>query len=138
MNVYMQRWNDPVIFAKSWRILVCRYRPRALPKASETWDVWFSELAPSPQLHADAYGKNRKFPISHVEYCRRYLKEMNTKISRDLILCISKLVVEGNSITLLCSSACTNEDLCHRSLLKELIMQACLGLRKTRQIEEEK
>jgi hypothetical protein len=33
----------------------------------------------------------------------------------------------GETITLLCSSACTRESRCHRSLLKELIDAAAQG-----------
>jgi uncharacterized protein YeaO (DUF488 family) len=42
-----KRWNDPSEPDDGLRLLVCRYRPRALPKAKETWDEWWRELAPS-------------------------------------------------------------------------------------------
>src|SRR4051794_28877818 len=44
MGILTKRWNDPITNADGWRILVCHYRPRALKKEFETWDVWFSEL----------------------------------------------------------------------------------------------
>jgi uncharacterized protein YeaO (DUF488 family) len=104
-----------------WRVLICRYRPRALPKKDETWDVWFSQLGPSPKLHADAYGKNREKPLEWPQYVRRYLREMKNKHSRDLINCLARMVSCGAKLTLLCSSACLDEHHCHRSLLKKLI-----------------
>jgi len=37
---------------------------------------------------------------------------------------LARRVARGETITLLCSSACVREDRCHRSLLKALIEQA--------------
>src|SRR5579872_2276674 len=42
-----RRWNDPKKKGDGMRLLVCRYRPRALPKSDETWDLWWSHLGPS-------------------------------------------------------------------------------------------
>ena len=122
MSIFTKRWNDPYSAADGWRILICRYRPRALKKADETWHTWFSSLGPSKKLHADAYGKNRAAPITFEQYKRRYLTEMQKNIPNNLIVCLARIVALGGKITLLCSSACTNENKCHRSLLKELIL----------------
>jgi uncharacterized protein YeaO (DUF488 family) len=118
MPLKTKRWNDPREPDDGFRLLICRYRPRALPKAKETWDDWCSALGPSTKLHADFYGKHG-LPISLTEYRHRYLDEM--KQQTEIIDELACMVAEGKTITLLCSSACVNEAKCHRSLLRELI-----------------
>jgi uncharacterized protein YeaO (DUF488 family) len=113
-----KRWNDPHEPDDGFRLLICRYRPRALPKKDETWDLWWKQLGPSPELHADFYGKNGP-PISLEEYTRRYLEEM--KEQQESIDVLAEKVAAGKTITLLCSSACTDPAHCHRTLLKGLI-----------------
>jgi uncharacterized protein YeaO (DUF488 family) len=102
------------------RILVCRYRPRALPKKKETWALWWPQLGPSKELHAAFYGKEGA-PIGWEEYRRRYLAEMQGQEQQDSIAVLAEEVGKGKTITLLCSSACTDEAHCHRTLLKGLI-----------------
>lgn len=120
-EVRTRRWNDRRKRGDGMRILICRYRPRALPKADETWDLWWKELGPSKELHAAYYGKHGQTPISWSEYEHRYLKEMDEQKERISVL--AEKVAEGKTITLLCSSACTDESHCHRTLLKRLIEQ---------------
>jgi uncharacterized protein YeaO (DUF488 family) len=118
MPIRTRRWNDPKKRGDGWRILICRYRPRALPKADETWDKWYPDLGPSKDLHAAFYGKQGE-PISWEEYRRRYLEEMKER--QEMIDFLAELVAEGKTVTLLCSSACTKPSHCHRTLLKQLI-----------------
>ena len=118
MPIRTRRWNDPEEPGDGRRVLVCRYRPRALPKKDETWDAWLKQLGPSRELHADYYGKHGP-PITWNEYRTRYLKEM--KEQQALIAELAAEVAEGKTITLLCSSACDDEAKCHRTLLKRLI-----------------
>jgi uncharacterized protein YeaO (DUF488 family) len=118
MPLKTKRWNDPIEPDDGFRVLICRYRPRALPKKDETWDVWYKDLGPSKELHAAFYGKHGP-PIGWDEYRRRYLDEMREQ--RELIEGLAELVSEGKTITLLCSSACEDASHCHRTLLKQLI-----------------
>jgi uncharacterized protein YeaO (DUF488 family) len=120
-----RRWNDPKKKGDGWRILICRYRPRALPKSDETWDNWYKDLGPSKELHGDFYGKHGP-PITWDQYRTRYLEEM--KQQRESIDQLARLHAEGKTITLLCSSACTDPHHCHRTLLKELIESAAASL----------
>jgi uncharacterized protein YeaO (DUF488 family) len=114
-----RRWNDPKKKGDGMRLLVCRYRPRALPKSDETWDLWWKHLGPSKELHAAFYGKHGQTPINWDEYRRRYLEEMQAQ--QESIDMLAEKVAAGQTITLLCSSACTDETHCHRSLLRQLI-----------------
>lgn len=118
MPVKTKRWCDPTEKDDGYRLLVCRYRPRGVRKDAESWDGWCAELGPSRELHAEVYGKQGQ-AIPWSEFSQRYLQEM--KSQDELIGELAKLVAEGKTITLLCSSACEDESRCHRTLLKQLI-----------------
>jgi uncharacterized protein YeaO (DUF488 family) len=118
MPIYTKQWDDPKEERDGTRILICRYRPRGLRKEDETWDEWIPELGPGVELHAAAYGKKRE-QIPWTSYRVAYLREMRGVA--DKIDALAQRVAKGETITLLCSSACVRESRCHRSLLKELI-----------------
>jgi len=113
-----KRWCDEADQDDGFRLLICHYRPRGVSKKDETWDSWYAVLGPSRTLHADFYGKHGP-PITWEQYRDRYLEEM--KAQDELIDELAKLISEGKTVTLLCSSACEDETHCHRSLLKRLI-----------------
>lgn len=117
-RIRTKRWNDPAQRDDGRRILVCRYRPRGVRKENETWDEWLPQLGPSRELHAAFYGKNGP-PTGWAEYRRRYLTEMAGEKER--IAGLAARVAGGKTVTLLCSSACTDPERCHRTLLKGLI-----------------
>jgi uncharacterized protein YeaO (DUF488 family) len=122
-----KRWNDPREPDDGFRLLICRYRPRALPKKEETWDLWWADLGPSRALHAAFYGKNGE-PISWDAYRARYLEEMKAQEERIAFLA-EDVVGIGKTLTLLCSSACTDETRCHRTLLRQLIEERVVSRR---------
>jgi uncharacterized protein YeaO (DUF488 family) len=115
-----RRWNDPAEPGDGLRILVCRYRPRGVAAADETWDEWWKALAPSPALHAAAYGKDSE-AIAWGEYRRRFLEEMDAAAPRFHLRALKNRLDAGETVTLLCSSACVDEARCHRTILKELL-----------------
>jgi uncharacterized protein YeaO (DUF488 family) len=119
MPVRTKRWDDPTEPDDGHRLLVTRYRPRGLPKSDETWHAWDKDLAPSVELHAAAYGKAGRLTLSWDVYRQRYLKEMLAQ--KHKIKALADRVRAGETITLLCSTQCTREDRCHRSLLRQLI-----------------
>jgi uncharacterized protein YeaO (DUF488 family) len=118
MPIKTKRWNDDQQADDGFRLLICRYRPRALKKADETWDQWEKDLGPSKVLHADYYGKHGP-PIGWKAYRDRYLREM--KAQKEKIAELAQRAAAGETITLLCSSACVDPAHCHRTLLKQLI-----------------
>jgi uncharacterized protein YeaO (DUF488 family) len=124
-----KRWDDRRAKSDGFRLLICRYRPRALPKAKETWDLWWSHLGPSKELHAAYYGKHGQTPVSWEEYRQRYLDEMKGEEQQESIALLAEKVAAGKTITLLCSSACTDATRCHRTLLKQLIEEQASRLR---------
>ena len=118
MPIRTKRWNDPVSSDDGFRLLICRYRPRGVPKQGEPWDAWCNALAPSTELHAARYGKTGD-AIDFEEYTRRFLAEMAER--RYWIDSFAARVREGEMLTLLCSSACEDAATCHRTLVKALI-----------------
>jgi uncharacterized protein YeaO (DUF488 family) len=119
-EIRTRRWNDPARPGDGARILVTRYRPRGLRREDETWAEWWRELGPSAALHAAAYGKSQP-AIDAGTYRARYLAELAVDPGRFHLRALVNRVAAGETITLLCSSACTDESRCHRSILAELV-----------------
>jgi uncharacterized protein YeaO (DUF488 family) len=128
LRIKTKRWEDPREPDDGFRLLVCRYRPRGLPKGEETWDAWWRELGPSTALHAAFWGKGQA-PIGWDEYARRYRAEMDDQPAK--IGWLGHSAARGETMTLLCSSACTDERRCHRTILRELIERAATATGST-------
>lgn len=122
MPVRTKRWNDARAPDDGLRVLICRYRPRGLRKEDETWDAFCPALAPSKALHAAAYGKAGQEPLDLASYRARFCAEMAK--SQFYIQGFARSVRAGETLTLLCSSACIDEARCHRTLVKALIEEA--------------
>lgn len=120
MPVRTKRWNDPRASDDGFRLLVCRIRPRGVAKAKETWDAWWPDLGPSRAL-LDAFHGKAAPPIAWEAYARRYLDEMGGATQVWRIRDLARRAAAGETITLLCSSACLDPARCHRTLLARLI-----------------
>jgi len=118
VEIRTKRWNDAVEPEDGYRLLICRYRPRGVRKTAEPWDAWCPALAPSPALHAAWYGKTGP-GLTFEEYERRFRGEMRT--SGYWLAGFADRVKRGESLTLLCSSACSDPALCHRTIVKQLL-----------------
>lgn len=114
-----RRWCDPPEPDDGFRVLIARYRPRGVAAADETWSGFMPQLGPSKALHAAFYAKPGSTPIDWAEYAARYLEEMRAQ--QFWIHNLAELHARGQTVTLLCSSACSDESRCHRSLLRGLI-----------------
>src|SRR5688572_21189776 len=103
-SIHTRRWNDPPASpSEGVRLLVTRYRPRGVSKTDETWDEWDADLGPSKELHAAAYGKGM-LAIPWPTYRTLYLREMLQRKAK--ISALTDRVISGETLTLLCSSAC--------------------------------
>jgi uncharacterized protein YeaO (DUF488 family) len=120
MPIKTKRWNDPAEADDGLRVLICRFRPRGVSKQDESWDIWHPELGPSKELHGAVYTESAS-KIPWPRYRRQYLDEQRK--NKTLVQSLAALVRAGQTLTLLCSSACVRESRCHRSILKELIEQ---------------
>jgi len=125
MPVRTKRWNDPRDAGDGFRVLVCRYRPRGVRRDAEPWDAWMQDLGPSRELHAAYWGKTGA-PIDWPEYKRRYLSEMMQPTGRGAAMLggLAARAAAGETLTLLCSSACADPERCHRTLLQDLVGRA--------------
>ena len=121
MPLKTKRWCVPAEPDDGYRVLVCRFRPRGLPKAKETWDVWMKELGPSAPLLADFHGKGG-VTLTLDTYRERYLREMEAQKER--IAELAARLDRGENVTLLCSKDCIIEPACHRTILAELVEAA--------------
>jgi uncharacterized protein YeaO (DUF488 family) len=117
MPLLTKRWNDPADAGDGYRLLICRIRPRGVAKATQPWDDWWPELGPSRALLDAFHGKGRAAPLPWDEYARQYLEEMQAPAAIWRIRALARRLHEGETITLLCSSACVEPARCHRTLL---------------------
>ena len=132
MPVRTKRWNDPVEPDDGFRVLICRYRPRGVKKQDEPWNASCLALAPSPALHAAFYGKTGS-AIDLAEYERRFRAEMAG--ASYFIQSFAERVRRGETLTLLCSSACTDPARCHRTLVCQMIESAAASGGVTSRVE---
>ncbi len=102
------------------RIGTVRRPPRGVRKsdyASGNWyDVWFPNLAPSPQ--AVAFGQRAKTPAQWASFARRYRAEMGTPENRRTLGLLAAL---SRSADFSVGCYCEDESRCHRSILRELL-----------------
>ena len=95
-------------------------------KAKETWEAWWPDLGPSREL-LDAFHGKGTAPLDWTTYAQRYLNEMGGATQVWRIRDLARQIAEGETITLLCSSACHDPARCHRTLLAQLIESAARG-----------
>ena len=120
-------WPVPLEPDDGLRVLVTRYRPRALPKAKETWDVWMRALGPSAELFDAFFGKKGKTPLPLRDYHVRYREEMLRPEPAALLDGLAARLRRGENVTLLCSKDCLLAEVCHRTVLAELLRSRLAG-----------
>jgi uncharacterized protein YeaO (DUF488 family) len=105
------------------RIGAVRRPPRGVRKQEyakrDYFDIWLPELAPSAPLVSFALSQEltpKRFPT----YARRYIKEMQQPSPQRLITLLAALSLQ-TSFSLGCY--CEDAARCHRSLLKNLLME---------------
>jgi uncharacterized protein YeaO (DUF488 family) len=96
------------------RVLVTRYWPRGIPKGAT--HEYVSKLGPSRDLlHGFKRGE-----IGWDAYKQRYLQEMQEEGPREEIRRLANLA-QRETVTILC--VCKDENKCHRTLLRDLILE---------------
>jgi uncharacterized protein YeaO (DUF488 family) len=122
MSVRVVRLGSPRVAGEGTRIGTVRRPPRGVPKAkfaSQNWyDVWFPNLAPS--IATMKLGLTAETPAQWSAFARKYKTEMATSAAKhDLEL----LAVLSHTTNFSVGCYCENEDRCHRSLLKQLLIK---------------
>jgi len=104
------------------RIGTVRRPPRGVPKsefASRNWyDVWFPTLAPS--VETMKLGQEAATPTQWAAFARKYRAEMSEPGARHALELLAVLS-RGASFSVGCY--CENESRCHRSLLRQLLVE---------------
>ncbi|MGK9170653.1 DUF488 family protein [Inquilinus limosus] len=128
MTLRIVRLGTPRLPREGTRIGTVRRLPRGVPKAryaADDWlDVWYPELAPSPELLAQ--GKAVRTEAEWEAFARAFRAEMDRPAPRrtlDLLAALS----HGADFSLGCY--CADEGRCHRSVLRALLQErgAVLG-----------
>ncbi len=105
------------------RIGTVRRPPRGVPKqafAAQNWyDVWFPNLAPS--VGTMKLGLTAKSPAEWTAFVKRYKSEMAAPHARNDIALLATLSHTANFSV---GCYCENEARCHRSILKQLLIEA--------------
>ena len=121
MSVRVVRLGTPRLPKEGTRIGTVRRPPRGVPKAqfsTQNWyDVWFPTLAPS--VSAMRLGQAASTPSQWASFARKYKAEMAApEASRSLDL----LAVLSHTADFSVGCYCQDEDYCHRSILKQLLV----------------
>ena len=104
------------------RIGTVRRPPRGVPKsefASQNWyDVWFPNLAPS--VETMKRGQEAQTPAQWAAFTKKYRNEMATPETARTIELLAALSRQTNFSV---GCYCENEAHCHRSVLRELLVE---------------
>jgi uncharacterized protein YeaO (DUF488 family) len=122
MSVRVVRLGTPRLGGEGTRIGTVRRPPRGVPKtqfSAQNWyDVWFPNLAPS--LETMKRGQNARSPAQWAQFSRKYRTEMSAPAARhDLAL----LAALSHAADFSVGCYCEDERHCHRSILKQLLVQ---------------
>ena len=122
MSVRIVRLGTPRMPGEGTRIGTVRRPPRGVPKAgfsTQDWyDVWFPNLAPS--VETMKLGLSAKSPAQWSAFTKKYNEEMATPAARhDLEL----LAALSHTTNFSVGCYCEHEDRCHRSVLKQLLLE---------------
>jgi uncharacterized protein YeaO (DUF488 family) len=122
MSVRVVRLGTPRIRGEGIRIGTVRRPPRGVPRAefaSQNWyDVWFPNLAPSAETVK--LGLQAESPKQWAAFVRKYRTEMSAP---DVRRTIELLAVLSQTANFSVGCYCENEDRCHRSILRELLIE---------------
>lgn len=118
------RLGSPRAPEEGLRLGTVRRPPRGVPKADyarrDFYDVWVPDLAPSPTLFS--WIKSRSLTDANWRtYARRYRAEMRQPQAQRLIALLAALSARSNFSV---GCYCEDESRCHRSLLRELLVDA--------------
>lgn len=128
VSIRIVRLGTPRHPGEGLRLGTVRRPPRGVPRSQfakrDYYDVWVPELAPSAGLVSWATSQ----PFTAVRwkrFAREYRKEM--RASAHLIALLARLSAQTNFSV---GCYCPDESICHRSLLRELLVEAGAKLAK--------
>lgn len=121
MSIRVVRLGTPRLPKEGTRLGTVRRPPRGVPKAqfsAQNWyDVWFPNLAPS--IGTMKLGLSATTPAQWSRFAKKYRSEMaapGPKHDLELLAALS------HTTNFSVGCYCEDEDRCHRSLLKQLLI----------------
>ena len=122
MAIRIVRLGDPRVPGEGLRLGTVRRPPRGVPKSEfvsrNFYDVWLPELAPSEALVKE--GLQSSDESAWAKFVKKYRAEMKTPQAIHLISLLAALSHQTN-FSLGCY--CEDESHCHRSVLKQLLIE---------------
>lgn len=122
MVVRVVRLGTPRQAGEGLRIGTVRRPPRGVPKADfarkDWYDVWFPNLAPT--VNTMKLGQQAKTPVQWAAFARKYRAEM---AAADAAHAIELLAALSHHSDFSVGCYCSDEDHCHRSVLRELLRE---------------
>lgn len=122
MVMRIVRLGSPRAADEGTRIGTVRRPPRGVPKAEfaarDYYDVWFPNLAPSPE--AMKLGQGAESPAQWAAFARKYRAEMATPEASHALDLLAVLSRQSNFSV---GCYCEDETRCHRSLLRALLVE---------------
>jgi uncharacterized protein YeaO (DUF488 family) len=122
MPIHIVRLGTPRAKGEGLRLGTVRRPPRGIPKSDfaklDYYDVWFPNLAPSAELVQEAlHASNERAWSAFRRKFRREMSEPDRSRELDVLAALS----HQTSLSLGCY--CENESRCHRSVLRELLLE---------------
>src|SRR5262245_9084084 len=121
MSVRVVRLGSPRVRGEGTRIGTVRRPPRGVPKKDfekqDWYDVWFPNLAPS--LETMKLGLAAETAAQWKAFAKKYKAEMADPAAKHDLELLAKL---SHSTNFSVGCYCENEDRCHRSILKQLLI----------------
>jgi uncharacterized protein YeaO (DUF488 family) len=104
------------------RLGTVRYPPRGIPKAElakrDFYDVWFPNLSPSAELLREV--RAAKDERAWKAFARKFRREMSAP---DTSRVLDVLAALSHRTNLAVGCYCPDESRCHRSVLRELLLE---------------
>ena len=123
MPVHIVRLGTPRLPEEGLRLGTVRRPPRGVRKedyaARDYYDVWLPELAPSAELVSWAMAEPFT-PKRWADFARRYRQEMRQPAAQRLLALLAALSAQTHFSV---GCYCEDEACCHRSLLRELLLE---------------
>ena len=122
MSIRIIRLGSPREASEGLRLGTVRRPPRGIPKSEyairDFFDIWFPNLSPSHELMKE--GKTSDDDASWSVFRKKFRSEM-TRPEASRILDLLAALSHQTNMSLGCY--CDDENRCHRSVLKELLME---------------
>lgn len=122
MSIRIVRLGTPRVEGEGPRIGTVRRPPRGVPKAEfarqDWYDVWFPTLAPTRATMK--LGRGAESPGEWATFTKKYRAELSTQDARHALNLLATL---SHTTDFSVGCYCEDEDRCHRSILRELLVE---------------